>query len=73
MSIVRKTQTKKLWASLILALGLVLGLSGSAFAQAPEQGGLARGQIVVHPEQGKGSVEIAHTEATCSVPYLDVK
>jgi hypothetical protein len=58
MSIVHKTQAKKLWTSLILALGLVLGLSGSAVAQSAEQGG-AHGQIVVRPEKGRGSLELA--------------
>jgi NADH-quinone oxidoreductase subunit M len=63
MSIVRKTQANKLWATLILALGLVLGLSfsfpRSAAAQTEEQGGGAHGQIVVRPEKGRGSLELA--------------
>jgi NADH-quinone oxidoreductase subunit M len=70
MSIVRKTQAKKLWATLILALGLslVAGLSFSprrasaqaaAQAAAPaEEQGAAHGQIVVRPEKGRGSLEL---------------
>lgn len=71
MSIVRKTQAKKLWSSFILALGLVLGLSftpGSAAAESAEQGAL--GQIVVRPEKGRGSLELAPEGAGFSGTFL---
>ena len=61
MSNVHTSQATKLFASLILALGLVLGLTSraSAHTEKGESAEHAHGQIVLRPERGKGSVELA--------------